>query len=459
MPAPQPKKLVSLTWETAGWRRLLRFLLPSLLGVFLFLTPVYVSDKWNIPVGVMAETVQSWSAAWLPGIMTTVMVVAALGSILFRVFQPHWIARSAIMRPLFDLSWGWLTFRVVGAIFAAMTLWEWGPEAITSEVTGGTVLFALIPVLATWFLFASLFMPLLMEFGLMDFIGTVVHKVMRPLFRLPGRSSIDAVASWMGSGPVGVLITTKQYEKGYYTQREAAVIATNFSIASIAFSLVIATYIGVGAYFLPLYGTILLAGVVAAFICPRIPPLSWKPDIYYEPVGKQIDEEVPAGKSPLTWGMEQAKDQASRASIRGVLKASLANVLDIWLGLIPLVMGLGTLALIVAEFTPLFQWLSIPLIPLLTLLQVPEAEAAAPALIVGFVDMFLPAVIGAGIESELTRFVIAGMAVSQLIYLSEIGILLLKSKIPIRFWELAVIFLQRTLITLPLFVWVGHVLF
>lgn len=401
MSAPQSKTFVSLTREAAGWKRFLRFLIPSLLGVFLFLTPVHVSDKWNIPVGVLAETVQSWSEAWLPAFMTAVMVVAALGGLIFRMLQPRWMARSAIMRPLFDLSLGWVALRVIGALFATMTLWEWGPEAIRSEVTGGTVLFALIPVLACWFLFAALLMPLLMDYGLMDFIGTVVHKVMRPLFRLPGRASIDAVASWMGSNTVGVLITTQQYEKGYYTQREAAVIATNFSIASIAFTLVIATYIGVDAYFFPLYGTIFVAGIVAALICPRLPPLSWKRDVYDETVGKQIDEEVPAGKSSLLWGVERAINQAKSVSnIRQVLKSGFANVLDIWLGLIPLVMALGTLALMVAEFTALFQWLSVPLVPLLTALQLPEAQAAAPALIVGFADMFLPVVIGAGIESE-----------------------------------------------------------
>ena len=48
-------------------------------------------------------------------------------------------------------------------------------------------------------------------------------------------------------------------------------------------------------------------------------------------------------------------------------------------------------------------------------------------MVVGFADMFLPAVIGSGIESEMTRFVIAGVSVTQLIYMSELGGLLLGS--------------------------------
>ena len=34
-------------------------------------------------------------------------------------------------------------------------------------------------------------------------------------------------------GPVGVLITLQQYERGYYTAREAATICTNFSVVSV----------------------------------------------------------------------------------------------------------------------------------------------------------------------------------------------------------------------------------
>jgi nucleoside recognition membrane protein YjiH len=92
-------------------------------------------------------------------------------------------------------------------------------------------------------------------------------------------------------------------------------------------------------------------------------------------------------------------------------------------------------------------------------MQVPEAKAASETLMVGFADMFLPSVIGASIESEMTRFIIASVSVTQLIYMSEVGGLLLGSKIPVSFWELFVIFIQRTLITLPVIVLVAHFLF
>nr|WP_245920841.1 YjiH family protein [Melghirimyces profundicolus] len=438
----------------------LKFLLPSLLGIILFLTPVYYQGKWTIGVGILAESIQGLAQDYLSGFMTFLLWGSVLLAVLAKTAKPGWLIRSPFLKGLFDVGIFAVAMRLIGAVFATMVLYHTGPEWIWSEATGGTVLHSLVPVLTTWFLFAGLLMPLLLDFGLMEFFGTLVRKIMRPLFQIPGRSSIDAVASWMGSGTVGVLITTKQYEQGFYTKREAAVIATNFSVASIAFSLVVISFIGLEHMFVPYYLTVLVSGIVAAVICPRIPPLSRKEDTYHEAVGKQISEEVPKGRSGWQWGLEKAVEQASTVqSFSQVIRHGFQNVLDIWFGLIPLVMALGTLALVIAEYTPVFFLLSYPLVPLLGLLQIPEAQAAAPALIVGFADMFLPVVVGKGVESELTRFVIAGMSVSQLIYMSEIGILLLRSKIPVSFTDLLIIFIQRTLITLPFFALVAHLLF
>ena len=64
-------------------------------------------------------------------------------------------------------------------------------------------------------------------------------------------------------------------------------------------------------------------------------------------------------------------------------------MLDMWLGVTPVVMAMGTLALIFSrKFTPIFKWLGMPFIPCIKSLRVPEAAAASQTLVVGFADMF-----------------------------------------------------------------------
>ncbi|MGO4889685.1 YjiH family protein [Anaerobacillus sp. MEB173] len=438
----------------------MRVIVPSLVGIFLFMVPLAYNGQITIPVAYMAKLVEGMLYEFLPAIMTGILFLVAVMTTLVTKFEPKGLLNKPFLRALFYVQPVWLYVRIMGLIFAVMTLFRLGPEWVWSEYTGGLLLYELIPILFSVFLFAGLFLPLLLNFGLLEFFGILLNKIMRPLFTLPGRSSIDCLASWMGDGTIGVLLTNKQYEEGYYTKREAAVIGTTFSVVSITFSIVILAYMELEHLFIPYYFTIALAGFVAAVICPRIPPLSRKADVYIVDNKQRVNESELEGVSLFKFGMEKALQRAKlNEGFLSTAKSGLKNVVDMWFAVIPVVMALGTVALIVAEHTPFFEILGMPFIPLLNLLQVPEAAEAAQTMVIGFADMFLPAVIGSGIENEFTRFVIACVSVTQLIYMSEVGGLLLASKLPVKFTDLVIIFIERTLITLPIIVLMAHLIF
>ncbi len=65
--------------------------------------------------------------------------------------------------------------------------------------------------------------------------------------------------------------------------------------------------------------------------------------------------------------------------------------------------------------------------------------------------MFMPAAVASGIENEFTRFILAGVAVSQIIYMSDLGVIILRSRLPVRLSHLVGIFLLRTVLLIPLF--------
>ena len=435
----------------------LTFIIPSLIGVLLFMIPLSFNGEVTIPIAILAGTFRDLLGESIPYITTAIIVLAATGSVLAK-FIP---IKSPFFQALFNVNIAWLIARVLGAIFAVMTLFQIGPEWIWSADTGGMLLFDLLPVLLPIFLFAGLLLPLLLNFGLLELCGALFAKVMRPLFKLPGRSSVNCVTSWLGDGTIGVLLTSKQYEEGFYTKREAAIIGTTFSVVSITFSLVIISQVGLGNMFIPFYLTVTLSGLIAAIIMPRIPPLSRKPDTYYnEGHHREHDESIPDGYTSFTWGLKLAKERASQTTgLKGFLKGGAANVLDLWLGVLPIVMAMGTLALIVATFTPFFKYIGLPFVPVLEFLQIPEAQAASETILIGFADMFLPSVLASGIESEMTRFIVAALSVTQLIYMSEVGGILLGSKIPISFRDLVFIFIERTIITLPIITLIAHLLF
>lgn len=437
------------------------FVFLSLAGAIFFILPVSTAEGIKVPIAIVANLLAGKVEPFIQLFTFGLFVVAAVGSLIMHAIPQR---KQGIVDSLFRVNWFWTIMRVLAVVFAAMFLFDFGPEAINSDVTAGVLLAAdggLVTYMITLFFFAGLLLPLLTDFGLLDFFGSMMVKIMRPLFKIPGRSAIDCLASWVGDGTISVLITSKQYEEGNYTGREAATIAATFSVVSITFCLVVVETIGIDAYFLEFYGAVIVVGLLLAVIMPRIYPLRNKPDTFIDGSAPKADrEDVPAGYNALTYGLENALNKAEENKNLGrVLGGGLVNVLGMWFAVTPIIMAFGTIALVLAEFTKVFSVLGMPFEPILALLQIPEAEAAAQTMIVGFADMLLPAILGAGIESEMTRFFIATVSVTQLIYMSEVGGLILGTKLPLKLWDLFVIFLIRTIISIPIVAAIAHLLF
>ena len=439
-------------------KRFFKFLIPSLIGAFLFVTPINQDGNLTIPIAVVANKLLDFMGDSALTIIWALITLSGVITVIHKFIGIGILKKNAKLDNLFSVKGFWFAVRLIGLVFANMIYFNIGPDFIIGGATGGMVINDLIPILVCVFLLAGILLALLLNYGLLDFFGALLIKLMRPVFNLPGRSALDCVASWLGDGSIGVLLTSKQYDEGFYSKREATVIATTFSAVSITFSLVVISEVGLSHMFLPFYLVVSFAGIVAAVIVPKLPPLSRVPDTYYTETAHR--EDIPEGMSSAQYGLQLALKKAEKSpTVKGFFKEGMENVFEMWFGTLPVILAMGTIALIIAEFTPFFRILGIPFIPLFKLLAIPEAAAASQTVVIGFADMFLPSVIAAGFESEMTKFVVAATSVTQLIYMSEIGSIIMGSKVPVSFWKLFVIFLERTVVTLPIIALFAHLLF
>ena len=83
---------------------------------------------------------------------------------------------------------------------------------------------------------------------------------------------------------------------------------------------------------------------------------------------------------------------------------------------------------------------------------VEEAFAVAPATLIGFTDMFLPALLITGVASVKTKFIIGVLSLVQIIYLTEVGVIVIKSEVPLGIGKLFILFLERTVLAIPMIV-------
>lgn len=451
--------------HTTSRRAVPKFLIPSLLGLIAFAMPIPDGQgSVTLLVAYLAEAVQELLGGALPWLTVTLMTASVVGAAAFPAFPQRW-KQPLLVQALFRTTPVWFGLRALGMVFGIVTVFQLGPEWLWGEDTGELIL-GLASLMVTVFIFASFLLPLLLNFGLMEFAGALLNKVMRPLFTVPGRASIDSLTSWVGDATIGVLLTNQQYVEGHYTKREAAVMGTTFNVVSLTFTIVIVGYLSLEHVFPAFYLTIIIAGFVAAMIVPRVPPLSRISNSYADWIQPQATDQQHSdsavqsrGGSLLKHAWRSALQRSGPARIREIGGRGAAYLVELWAGIIPIIMAIGTLAVLVAEHTPLFTWIGAPFVPVLDFLQVPEAQLASETLFIGFADMLLPAVVASGIEAEMTRFIIGALSITQLIFMSEVGGLLLASRIPVRFHHLVAIFLLRTLITLPIIVGLAHLFY
>ena len=133
--------------SNANIKNNLKFILPSLLGIILFMIPIKYNDQITIPIAIFSNALVNFLGASLIYIITFILVISAVMGTITRIFKPKFILENNFLRTLFNVGPLWLLARVFGAIFSLLALFGIGPEFIIGDSTGAFVLNDLLTVL------------------------------------------------------------------------------------------------------------------------------------------------------------------------------------------------------------------------------------------------------------------------------------------------------------------------
>jgi len=433
----------------------------SVFGFAFFLMPFSFLGNKKIAISHIVYIITTYM--YNPFIIFTqaVAVTVIIGTIVFNLYS----SKNDYLNKVFKTSSLSIFLRVVGSFMYLMVLNNWFSNTtigalITDPYTGGVMAghHGLLTVIYITFFVGLLALPLLTHFGAVEFLGIILGPVVQKLFKVPGYSAVDAIASFVGDGTIGIVVTDNQYQRGYYNKREAFIIATSFSIVGISFAAAVAEELGFGEIFPIFYGSIALATVLIAMVTARLPLKKYE-KTYFEGVEPKTVE-IPEGKTVVEHATDTAIEAASEADYSQILKQAFSGIVRIYVGFLPVIMFVGTVGLIVAEYTPVFNIISAPLVPVFTMLGYSKEVASmmAPASLVGFADMYLPALFISGSPSEASRFFIGVLAFTQLIFMSETGMVLVETKLGVNFGDVIKVFLYRTVLSIPILFIITRVL-
>lgn len=437
-------------------KQLLKFIILSLIGAFSFMLPFSINGNVNTAIGFLTSYVRQLLDFCLNEIILILIATSAIGSCVDFFMSKAGKSKDGFFHKTFATKPVYLITKFVALVIVVMFYFGIGPEIVIGAGVAGTMIDLSKTLIALAISFSFL-LPFLTEAGLMEFTGEITRPFVRPMFCVPSDASLDLIASWLGASNAAVLLSAEKYRKGYYSKREAAIVMCNFSLVSVPFCMVIATTAGVESHFPAMYALLCALGIILAVILPRIYPLNKLSNDFY-------------CKLPKDAAVRQEPHMLRRAVMRGCaasdgftakkLGSSGTNLLfSICINLLPTVIAWGVLGLMVVQHTPIFNWISLPIGWFLDIMGVESAYVAAPATLAGFVDMFIPALLVTAVESARTRFIVATLSLIQIIYVTEVGAVIIQTGLGVDLKKLFLIFLERTLISLPIIVLVSMLIF
>lgn len=412
-----------------------RLVVYSGIGIFMFFVPVTFAGESAIPLDHLVTLIQSGLGPALPYV---IWLIIAAGTVL-PFATGRW--RSTRVQFVFAL------LNIVGLVAASMVVLEIGPAWFLDEDLAPFLFDSVAVNVGLLVPVGAVFLALLVGYGLMDFVGVLLQRIMRPVWRTPGRSAVDAAASFVGSYSLGLLITDRVYQSGRYTGREAAIVAIGFSTVSVTFMVVIANTLDLMGIWLTYFFLTFFVTYAVTAVIVRIPPLSRIPEDHFPGATPQPEEEITGHRIRHAWSEAKVTLRAAPSLPRNVWM-NFTEGLRMSMSILPSIMSVGTLGLILERFTPVFDLLAYVFLPFTWLVQLSDPELAARAVSVGIAEVFLPATVAAGHEDLVLRLVVGVVSVSAIVFFSALVPCVLATKVPLTVGQLVVIWFQRVILSI-----------
>ncbi|MCS4486065.1 YjiH family protein [Staphylococcus americanisciuri] len=427
------KRAIQSSQKVQG-KQMWRFWLYSTIGIICFFIPVRLNHNETILVDHVHLGFRSLIGDGMPYLA---LLMILLGAILPLKRQDY---RKSITDAILVL------FKVLGAIMGVMYVLKIGPAILFRDNYGPFLFDKLMMPLSVLIPIGAVALSLLVGYGLLEFIGVLMQPIMRPIFKTPGKSAIDAVASFVGSYSLGLLITNRVYKDGMYNKKEAVIIATGFSTVSATFMVIVARTLDLMDYWNLYFWLCLIITFIVTAISAHLPPISTESVEYYG--GQQGEQEVKVVGSRVAAAWQEAKKQSHQAMplIQNIW-VNIKEGLEMTVAILPSILSIGFIGLLLADYTPIIDWLSYIFYPVVYLFPIADQALLAKASAISIVEMFLPSLLVTKAAIEV-RFVVAITSVSAIIFFSALVPCILATEIKIPVWKLVAIWFIRVVLTL-----------
>lgn len=293
---------------------------------------------------------------------------------------------------------------------------------------------------------ASLFMPFLLDYGLVEITEAFTHKVMKKLFRVSGKVFLNFLVYFLVDNVCGVFVTYSLYKAGKLRERECAITILNFSVLSLSLTSDLCNKIDINM------GKFLIIEMLVLIICnviiSRVYPLKRKKQSYYFKSGHK---NVNCKKHKLNTAVKKYYENKTSKKFINLSLSYLNDVIYILMDLLPIIITIFFVGNIVYNITFVMDIINNFICIIITKLNVPNSILISKIVNLNFFNNILAIEIINNNTYYLSRIMIGLFISIQCISISFLIPFIKTSIIDLNIFEIFLVAIERFLIMIFIF--------
>ena len=179
---------------------------------------------------------------------------------------------------------------------------------------------------------ASIFMPFLLDYGLVEITEAFTHKIMKKTFGVSGKVFLNFLVYLLVNNLCGAFVTYRLYKDGKLREKECAITILNFSVLSLSLTSDLCYKIDINLQTFLIMEILLLT--ICNIIISRIYPLKKKKQSYYFKSGHK---NVNCNKHKLNTAVKRYYENKKNKKFISLSLSYLNDAICILMELIPLI--------------------------------------------------------------------------------------------------------------------------
>lgn len=416
----------NITFQSDEFNNVIKILIFSLIGVIIFFIPIKINNQ--------SETIIYHLAYYLEN---KILVVIEVSIVIFTIL-------STLKSIFQDEKYFFYKIFILVRIFSILILVSFIFEKEYIFINDDRLVFILRDLITTLIILlpiSSVFMPLLIDYGLIEIIEAYTNKMMKKLFKVSGKVFLNFLVYLFLGNVLGNFFTYKLYKDGKLRGKEACITVLNFSVLSLPLTADLCNKININLFNFILLEMIVLI-ICNSIIC-RIYPLKKKKQSYFVKSGYK---DVNCKRHKLSVALKKHISRGKEKRFIVYVKEYINDTIYILMMLIPSILIIFFVINIILKIDLLSNFFNNLLILIINLFHLPNVNEIADISRMTFFNSLLAVKSISDDTYYLTKIVLGLIISLQCINISFLMPFVKNTIIPLNIKEILLVYMERFII-------------